>query len=130
MSLESRRELLQAQRGRYGQAERLLKGQMLEELGAASGERGEYGTRVVNQPPKKRTRVEAPRYRKRTYTTDTQRALVELWQLGGGVCGKRLVALIPDLLDALERFDEIEFSDATKEQLRRISASTIDRLLC
>jgi hypothetical protein len=55
--------------------------------------------------------------------------LAELWKVGGGVCGKRLVPLIPDLLDALERFGELTLSEATKAQLVRMSAATADRLL-
>ena len=124
MSLQSRRELLSSLQGRYRRADRSLKGQILDEFVAATGYNREYATTLLNHPPPKRCKVAAPRRRKRTYTTDTQRALTELWKVGGGVCGKRLVPLIPDLLDALERFGELTLAEATKEQLGRISAAT------
>lgn len=129
MSLLSRRELLHSLQGRYRKADRSLKGQILDEFVAATGYNREYATTLLNHPPPKRCKTAPPHRRKPTYTTDTQRALTELWRLSGGLCGKRLVALIPDLLDALERFGELAYSEPTKEQLGRISAASVDRLL-
>lgn len=129
MSLQSRRELLSSLQGRYRKADRSLKGQILDEFVAATGYNREYATTLLNHPPPKRSKAPPPRPRKPIYAKDTQRALSELWRLGGGLCGKRLVPLIPDLLDALERFNELAYSEATKEQLGRISAATADRLL-
>jgi len=129
MSLLSRRELLHSLQGRYRKADRSLKGQILDEFVAATGYNREYATTLLNHPPEKRCKTARPHLRKPIYTTDTQRGLTELWRLSGGLCGKRLVAVIPDLLDALERFGELAYSEATKEQLARISAATVDRLL-
>jgi hypothetical protein len=45
------------------------------------------------------------------------------------VCGKRLKALVPILLPALERHGHLRLDDAVRERLLRVSAATMDRLL-
>jgi hypothetical protein len=45
------------------------------------------------------------------------------------ICGKRLQPALPELLEVLERHNELHCDRLTKEKLLRISAATIDRLL-
>jgi len=45
------------------------------------------------------------------------------------LCGKRLVAIMPELIAKLEQFGELRLSPSSKEKLLRISATTVDRLL-
>jgi hypothetical protein len=47
----------------------------------------------------------------------------------GFICGKRLVAIMPEVLRRLEYFGELKMDARTREKLQRISAATIDRLL-
>jgi hypothetical protein len=55
--------------------------------------------------------------------------LVKLWELLNYSCGKRLVAIMPELVAKLEQFGELRLSPLTKEKLLRISAATVDRVL-
>ena len=46
------------------------------------------------------------------------------------MCGKRLVAVLRHQLPVLEKFGELSLEPQVRAKLRRISAATIDRLLC
>jgi hypothetical protein len=69
------------------------------------------------------------RLRPRVYDDDVVRVLVKLWELLNYLCGKRLVAIMPELIDKLEQFGELRLAAVTKEKLLRISAASVDRLL-
>ncbi len=55
--------------------------------------------------------------------------LIEVWEVMDYLCGKRLVAAMPEALTNLMRHGRIQIDSDIEEKLRRISASTIDRLL-
>jgi hypothetical protein len=69
------------------------------------------------------------RVKSRYYDEQVVQALSKLWQLLNYVCGKRLVAIMPELIAKLEQFGELRLTALTKEKLLRISAASIDRLL-
>jgi hypothetical protein len=55
--------------------------------------------------------------------------LTVLWEAGDRVCGKRLKALIPVLIDAMERHGHLKLDAVVRTRLLGVSAATIDRLL-
>jgi hypothetical protein len=71
----------------------------------------------------------APRERKRRYAATIKEALTALWEASDRVCGKRLVAMIPTLLPALEQHGRLQLSEGEHGQLLAVSAATIDRML-
>ena len=56
-------------------------------------------------------------------------ALRQVWEAAGGICGKRLEPLIPELVAKLQEWEEIRITTQVGERLCAHSASTIDRLL-
>ena len=52
-----------------------------------------------------------------------------LWEASDRVCGKRLRALLPILLPALERNGHLHLAEPMRQKILAMSASTIDRLL-
>jgi hypothetical protein len=70
-----------------------------------------------------------PRERKRRYGVTIKDALTALWEASERVCGKRLVAMIPTLLPALEQHGRLQLSEGEQAQLLAVSAATIDRML-
>ena len=128
MSLESRRELLASQWSRYRHASRREKAMILDEFCHATGYNRDYAVTLLNRPLPQRLKEAVPRKRKRTYTAETQRALEQLWKVSGGLCGKRLVAGIPDYVEALERSAVWLYSEATRKQVLRVSAATANNL--
>lgn len=84
-----------------------------------------HGKRVVVGDARQRQQRLKPRY----YDEQVVQALSKLWQLLNYLCGKRLVAIMPELIAKLEQFGELRLAPLTKEKLLRISAASIDRLL-
>ena len=65
----------------------------------------------------------------RVYDAAFCRTLVVLWQASDRVCGKRLRALLPSLVPALERHGHLVLEPLVRTKLLGVSAATIDRLL-
>src|SRR5207244_10264201 len=45
------------------------------------------------------------------------------------ICGKRMAAVLPEVIPKLEQWGELDVTVDVREKLLRLSASTIDRLL-
>ncbi|MFL6446273.1 MAG: transposase, partial [Bryobacteraceae bacterium] len=56
-------------------------------------------------------------------------ALRILWEAADRICGKRLKAIIPTLVDAMERHGHLNLDDGVRSRLLKASAATMDRLL-
>src|SRR5579864_3677860 len=63
------------------------------------------------------------------YDEAARAALVVLWEASDRVCGKRLRALIPILLPALERNGHLKLDEGIRSKVLAMSAATIDRVL-
>ena len=63
------------------------------------------------------------------YDAAIRDALIALWEASDRVCGKRLVAMIPALLPALERHGRLRLDDDERGLVLSVSAATIDRML-
>lgn len=101
MARAARAGLATAVRPRYASAASKSKRRILDEFLAATGYYEKSVIRVLNRPsaPKGfRTRRRPP-----LYDEAARAALIVLWEASGRVCGKRLKALLPILLPALER---------------------------
>jgi hypothetical protein len=83
------------------------------------------GKRVIVGDVRQRRQRQKPRH----YNEAVVQELIKLWELLNYACGKRLVAIMPELIAKLEQFDELRLAPSTKEKLLRISATTVDRLL-
>ena len=98
----ARQELVQAVRDRYRTATRGAKTRILEEFASISGYHRKSAIRILNGAtcPDDGHRG---RSRPRVYDEAARQALIVLWEASDRVCGKRLRALFPILLPALER---------------------------
>jgi hypothetical protein len=56
-------------------------------------------------------------------------ALEQIWEIYGRICSKRLQPFLREGIRVLERCQEIELSEETKELLLQISSASIDRCL-
>ena len=127
MSPTSKRELLKAIRPRYTLGQRPVKQQILDEFVAATGYHRKYAIHLLNHPPPRRVAKRRPRRRK--YDGRVQAALEKVWRVANCICGKRLVAVLPQYVEALERHGELALDPETRGLLLQISAATADRLL-
>jgi hypothetical protein len=125
---------------RYRQGSKKVKQQILNEFCETTGYCRGYarfvlrnhgrqiwlrGKRVIVGDVRQRRQRQKPRY----YNEAVVQELVKLWELLNYSCGKRLVAIMPELIAKLEQFGELRLSPSSKEKLLRISATTVDRLL-
>jgi hypothetical protein len=128
MTAPARRELVEALRQRYAAATNEEKGRILSEFAFVSGLHRKSVIRVLNAE----TNGEAPLKRAgrpRVYDQAVQQALVTLWEASDRICGKRLKALLPILLGALEKHGHMAVDYDVKTALLKLSAATMDRLL-
>jgi hypothetical protein len=66
---------------------------------------------------------------RRAYDEAVKEALIVMWEASDRICGKCLKAIIPELLDAMERHDYLDLDPEVKRRVLRVSTATIDRLL-
>ncbi|CAM5761211.1 ISNCY family transposase ISBj12 [Labrys miyagiensis] len=127
MTHAMRMELADVVRDRYAAAANKDKRRILEEFTAATGYHEKSAIRVLKGPlaPKGRQ----TRQRASLYDEAARTALIVLWEASDRVCGKRLKALLPLLLPALERNDHLKLEAEIRAKILSMSAATIDRLL-
>ena len=126
MSREGKREVVERLRHRYLQASRTEKGKILDEFVALSGMHRKSAIRALRQGY---VRGREQRGRKRVYTGAVVSALVEVWQVCGCICGKRLQPFLVEVVPKLEQHGELQLDDESRQLLLQMSAATIDRKL-
>ena len=127
MTHAARAELTNAVRRRYGAATGAEKRKILDEFIAATGYHEKSAIRALNAEPVTKTRQ--TRVRPSLYDEAVRAALIVLWEASDRVCGKRLRALLPVLLPALERNGHLHIAEPIRQKILAMSASTIDRSL-
>lgn len=111
---------------RAGEADR---SRLLDEAQKRTGYNRKYLIRVLNREPRPELVKRRQRKRKAEYGAAVVTALVEIWDIFEQPCGQRLAAVLREQVERLRKLGELRCSDAVAEQLRTVSASTIDRLL-
>ena len=131
MSLQSRRELLAVVAPRYQAAQGQERTRILEEFVASTGYHRKYALHLLNHPLPQASSPPArqKRQRRRRYPLAVQQALITCCRAANGICSKRLVPYLPELVAVLERWGELRVDAATKAGLLALSPATADRLL-
>ena len=119
--------MLESIRPRYLKARKAEKKQILDEFIATSGYHRKYAIRLLKHGSKPKGLKKAGRRKK--YNGEVVVALEKIWEVCGCICSKRLQPFIPEMVDVLERWQEIELSEETKALLLSLSRATIDRCL-
>ncbi|MBV9561683.1 MAG: transposase family protein, partial [Bradyrhizobium sp.] len=125
--MRAKREITSALVERYRASGRLEKARILDELCAVTGWHRKHAIRALSVDGASGSAV--PRRRSRTYGASIRVALIVLWDASDRLCSKRLVAMIPFLLPALERHGRLKLSADERSLVLKVSAATIDRLL-
>ena len=123
--MATRRELKEAIGRRYRAAGRWERRQLLDEFTRVTGYHRKHALRVLHRPFVPRP----PRPRKRIYDEAVCQALALLWEAADRICGKRLKALLPVLIESMERHGHLRLDPVVRSALLDVSAATIDRLL-
>ncbi len=124
--MTTRRELTEAVGERYRRSDRNEKREILDEFVRVTGYHRKHAIRVLCREPLPSRTKPGPQ---RRYDDTVRAALITLWEAGDRICGKRLKALIPTLIDSMTRHGHLTLSKEVRQRLNQISAATIDRLL-
>ena len=127
MSFRAKRELLSQVAPRYAEARPAQKSVILDEFLASTGYARKYAIRLLRRPippPGPIRRPRAPHY-----GPAVREALRIAWSASNGICTKRLVPFLPELVPVLERHGHLVLTDEVRALLLTISPATADRLL-
>jgi hypothetical protein len=127
----TRRSILEyadAVRDRYSGASKKMKTKILDEFKAATGMHRKAAIRLINRQEIKKDGRKRPG-RPKLYSLEATSALKVAWEASDRLCSKRLRPFLPELVDILVKKREIGLSDEARNELSRMSTSTIDRLL-
>ena len=127
---------MEAARRRYGGLSAAGKRRLLDELQELTGYHRKSLLRLLNRPEPPTAaqldgapaELEKPHHRRR-YGPEVVAALVPLWEASDRLCGKRLQALLPLLVESLEIHGHLSLEPSVRESLLAMSSATIDRLL-
>ena len=138
--MKERKAVTSVTAGRYRGARKKEEQQMLDEFCRTTGYNRCYA-RLVLRNHGHRVSVAAnravvgdveqkqQRLKPKVYDTKVGQALVQIWLLLDYLCGKRLVAILPEIVARLEQFGELRLEPETRQKLLQLSAATADRML-
>jgi hypothetical protein len=126
ISMAAQAEVTGAIRERYRASGKAAKSAILDEFVAGTGVHRKHAIRLLSS----KGADCRPRGRPKTrYGRPVAKALVLLWEASDRICSKRLKPMIPTLLPALERHDQIAVDAPVRAALLAVSPATIDRML-
>jgi Integrase core domain len=127
ISKASRHELLQVLRKRYRDALKEEKTKILDEFIDIGGSHRKYAIYLLTRDEPIVPAI--PKPSRAIYSEAVRQALIILWEAADRICGKRLKAVLPSLIGAMELHGHLALDSGVRQLLLRISPATIDRLL-
>lgn len=128
MSMNSRLEYLKKIKGRYLKAYKKAKSQILDEYCQNTGMARKYVVRRLSA----KCDLNKPKiindHKRNTwhYTTTDISWLSKIWKIMDYPCGQRLAPILPEIIDKLVHFKELNIPKESILRLKKISSSTID----
>jgi len=115
ISSETRRELLEAVRLRYRGSSKMNKTRILDEFIALTGYHRKHAVRLLSQTYSTESQAaREPCVRsRRIYDEAVKEALTVLWEASDRICGKRLKAILPELLENAASILKAEYEPNT-----------------
>ena len=135
--MAERKAVTAATRSRYQRASKKEKGKILAEFIELTGYHRVYARSVLRTGVQKFVRKQptpaesksATEKSRKVYDQQVLIRLRQIWMILDYICGKRLVAIMPEVIRRLEYFGELQLEPEVRAKLLRISAASVDRLL-
>jgi hypothetical protein len=128
ISKRARTEVIAALHQRYQSATKREKTRILDEFVAVAPCHRKHAVRLLssgNEAPKPNVPVAG----RRVYDEAVREALIIAWEAADRICGKRLKAILPSLVEAMERHGHLALAPRIRERVLSVSAATLDRIL-
>jgi len=132
ISTKTREELVSVLGRRYHDSSKMAKTLILNELVAVNGYHRKHAIRLLGSEGDDGHMQMLPcgvYHSRRIYDEAVKEALVVTWEAADRICGKRLKAVLPDLVNAMEHHGHLNLDSEVRKRLLKASAATIDRLL-
>jgi len=126
MTINERRKYLRMVKKRYIKADKVVQGLLLDEMEAVTGLHRKSLIRLMASNLKRKPRR---RHRGRQYGADVDDALRVISESSDHICAERLQPNLEWMATHLSRHGELMLSEQLLAQLRRISVSTVKRIL-
>jgi hypothetical protein len=135
--MAERKAVTAAIRSRYQRASKREKGKILAEFIELTGYHRVYARallrmaerKIVREQPRRAESKSAALNGRKVYDQQVLVVRRQIWMILDYICGKRRVALMPEVIGRPEYFGELKVELEVRAKLLRISAATIDRLL-
>ena len=124
----AKRELLATLRDRYRSSTKKDKTRILDEFIAVSGHHRKHGIRLIGKLDDHEDTTRSVKGR-RIYDEAVREAVIVIWEAADHICGKRLKAALPHLVDSMERHGYLALDPEVRDRLLAASAATLDRRL-
>jgi hypothetical protein len=112
MSFRAKRELLVQVAPRYRAARHGERSAILDEFIAVTGYDRKYAIRVLLGPIQPPAPIRRPRAAR--YGREVQEALATAWSAANGICAKRLVPFLVELIPTLEQHGHLRLTDEVR----------------
>lgn len=135
LDMRTRKVLVAKLQDRYRRGDKRSKGKLLDEFVALTDYSRCYARRVLREGHKGNSvgsferHLKGDQGRRKKYTCEVLGALKKIWGILNFPCGKRLVAIMQEVIRVLEKWGELRCTKDVKALLAEMSASTADRLL-
>ena len=124
----AKQELLASIRDRYWESSRKDESKILDEFIAVIGHHRKHGVRLLGQSAERSGGTDAVKGR-RIYDDAVREVVILIWEASDRICGKRLKAAMPHLVESMERHGHPDLDPQVKTRVLSASAATLDRLL-
>ena len=122
----AKQELLATIRDRYRASSKKAKGRILDEFIAVTGHHRKHGIRLLGQSGDDGEQQPAAKKGRRIYDEAVRQAVIVVWEAADRVCGKRLKAALPHLVESMERHGHLDLDPGVRQRLLAASAATLD----
>ena len=129
ISKMAKQELLATIRDRYRASSKREKSRILDEFIAVTGHHRKHGIRLLGQSGDDGEQQPAVKKGRRIYDESVRQAVIVVWEAADRICGKRLKAALPHLVESMERHGHLDLDPGVRQRLLAASAATLDRLL-
>ncbi len=124
----AKQELLATIRDRYRASSKNDKIRILDEFVAVTGHHRKHAIRLLRRSDEGEGAPRPVRGR-RIYDEAVREMVIMVWEAADRICGKRLKAAMPHLVESMERHGHLELDPEVRSRLLSASAATLDRLL-